>query len=311
MHLQTLMLLVLSSDCVNDNWREYFSWVHYFKLDFGFLNFLWLNKFISWTPSSDRLANARLYWEEMVLNYACILILIWIATILMKALRILHWEKLLKIYEKVSISSETLFWIFWWLILPFLTISTFNDIISFKSHPFFSTISSLIIILSIWYCLYKRFAFLKYYFVHKMYPYYSLQYGYLIIFIKTPLIIMFLSKSSMVSTLLMIIILMMQLSILFSLLTHRVEIPPNQHFNKTNLILGNWIITMIMMIISIEKVGKILINIFIVHGQIIKRMRNKQIFYSWSKLRISRSSINDNSVFIIFVSSCLSNYIRI
>ena len=68
-HLQTLMMLVLSTDWVNDGWVEYISWIQYFKFDFSFLNFYWLNNWIQWTPSSDRFSNAKIYWQETVINY--------------------------------------------------------------------------------------------------------------------------------------------------------------------------------------------------------------------------------------------------
>ena len=42
-HIQSLIMLVFSSDCVSDDWREYFSWIHMFKFDFGFLNPYWSN----------------------------------------------------------------------------------------------------------------------------------------------------------------------------------------------------------------------------------------------------------------------------
>ena len=68
-HLQTLMMLVLSTDWVNDGWIEYISWIQYFKFDFSFLNFYWLNNWIQWTPSYDRFSNAKIYWQEAMINY--------------------------------------------------------------------------------------------------------------------------------------------------------------------------------------------------------------------------------------------------
>lgn len=61
MHLQTLMMLVLSTDCVSDGWIEYISWVHYFKFDFAYASFYWFDSWTACTPTDDRYANAKIY----------------------------------------------------------------------------------------------------------------------------------------------------------------------------------------------------------------------------------------------------------
>ena len=89
MHLQSLMMLIMSSDCVSNNWIEYMSWVQYFKFDLGLLNSIWINRFVSCTPGNIRLSNVNLYCQETIINYLNLILLILGAIGLIKLMHIL------------------------------------------------------------------------------------------------------------------------------------------------------------------------------------------------------------------------------
>ena len=60
-YIQSLIMLVFSTECIGDDWKEYFSWIQYFKFDFGFFNSFWLNKILKCSHSSGRYANIGFY----------------------------------------------------------------------------------------------------------------------------------------------------------------------------------------------------------------------------------------------------------
>ena len=67
--IQTIMMLALSSNAVDKNWYEYLSCVQYFKFDFGFINFKYLNKLDYWMESHSQLYNSKLFCEKALLFY--------------------------------------------------------------------------------------------------------------------------------------------------------------------------------------------------------------------------------------------------
>ena len=253
-HLQTLILLVLSSHCVSDSWKEYISWVQFTKFDFGFLNSILLKRWISWTSSSNKLANAQLYWEEAILNYFNLILILGFTVLLLKAIRCINWNNFLKYIQSAYDLPESQFWILWWLILPFFIINIYSDLITFRHHLRYSLFSSLILIISIWLWIYKKFDFLRHEFVQKIYPYNSLLYIYLSLFIKIPLILLFISSSQMVSNLLITSILMIKSTLLFLLIKHKVKLPLQENFNRSFEIFGNSVMLLVTMVISVNKV---------------------------------------------------------
>ena len=82
-HVQSVMMLVLSSNSVEEYWIEYLSWVQYIKFDFGFISSYILINTNFWTRSSGKLASLELYYQETIWNYFSIIILILFVLILL------------------------------------------------------------------------------------------------------------------------------------------------------------------------------------------------------------------------------------
>ena len=123
-HLQSLMMLVMSYDWVSSNWVEYLSWIQYFKFDFGFLNSLWLNYFTFWTPSDVKFANVKLYWQEIIYNYANIIIFAIFLLVLIILNKMINLTQKLRFLKVIKIEPQTIFLILWLLILPFVILNT-------------------------------------------------------------------------------------------------------------------------------------------------------------------------------------------
>ena len=81
-HSQSLTLMVVSSDNISSSWIEYLSWLKYFKFDFSFINDIFRVKSIMCTESTDKLLVLGFQWEETLLNYQYLIMLLALALIL-------------------------------------------------------------------------------------------------------------------------------------------------------------------------------------------------------------------------------------
>ena len=135
-HIQSLMIMILSNKWVSTNWRVYLSWVQVFKFDLGFFNLILFGNKIKCTQSSERFSNAELYWEEAILNYMYMLIILGVFMIIIKVMKSLKWADFKVIIERLKIQNETIFWIIWCIILPFYIINVAYDISTMNSHIF-------------------------------------------------------------------------------------------------------------------------------------------------------------------------------
>ena len=133
-NIQSLMILVLSSNCVNEDWKEYFSWIQFFKLDLGIINSYSIKKIIQWTTSSGKYANVALYCQEAIINYSFLIILIIVALFWKWLLKYPKKFRILNIFWCLNLSSETMLWTLWMLILPFFSINMYYDLITIHNH---------------------------------------------------------------------------------------------------------------------------------------------------------------------------------
>ena len=190
-HLQTLMMLMLSSDWVSSNWIEYFSWIQYFKFDLGFFNSLWLNHLVSWTSSNNKFANVQIYWEETIFNYSNFFIFAILLYLTAKVAKITKWSQILSFIKIEETRSQTVFWILWWLILPFMIANLSYEFSNFNLHFVTSMISSFAIILLFWYWVLNRTSFFKSEIIRKIDQYKSVSYIYLYLLVRIPLVLFF------------------------------------------------------------------------------------------------------------------------
>ena len=174
MHLQTLMMLVLSTDWVNDNWIEYISWIQYFKFDFAFLNFYWFDSWVQWTPSSDRFASAKIYWQETVMNYFNFIVLVMLILIGLTIIKLCKFKNVNQLVELINIQPESILWLCWCIVMPFLCINIYYDLKTYKHHLKLSLFSTFIILLICLYCVLKRLNFISNWTIQKINPFNSL-----------------------------------------------------------------------------------------------------------------------------------------
>ena len=253
-HLQTLMMLMLSSDWVNSNWIEYFSWIQYFKFDFGFLNSVWLNHITSCTVSNSKFANSKFYCQETIFNYSNVVAFAIILFVIIKLVKIANLSQKIKLINVIEIQPQTTFWMLWWLVLPFLLVNTLYDLSTIKSHQIASLLSSLIIALLLWFWILKRALIMNNEFMQKLDQYKSLSYIYLFLLMRISLILLFAFSSHIFTNMLMMIMLIMQCLLLFILINQNIKLPLQNNFNRLTEIFSNVVMTIVIFAITIQKV---------------------------------------------------------
>ena len=298
MHLQTLMMLVLSTDCVNENWIEYISWIQYFKFDFAFLNVYWLNNLMQWTPSSDRFSNARIYWQETVINYLNLIVFVVLVLVTIAIIKLLKSNILSQLAQWISIQPESILWLCWCIVMPFFCINIYNDLTTFRHHLKLSLLSSLILIMICIYCVLKRSSFMSNVTIQKINPYNSLTYIYLSLTIRIPIVAIYLSQVQMLSFLLMMLIFIMHSSLLFALIKFSIKLPLQQNFNRATEILWISIMHLVIMIVAVEKVS-FCNQICVVFKWILERVHSITKSITWNQFGVSLCIIDDDNVFVL------------
>ena len=190
-HLQTVIMLTLSFDSTSPPWIEYLSWIQMFKFDFEFVNQL-LNIKFPWTRSSEKLINAKLYWEEILYNYFAIFWFIFI--ILLANIILIFSNKCKNILNSKFVNKikMNLFWIFLTLVLPFMIINIWVDLIGIQHHILSSLFTICLLILCWLYWIITKWYFAKLEFIYKIDPFKNPKYFYSQIILKCLWIIIFL-----------------------------------------------------------------------------------------------------------------------
>ena len=120
LHLQTFIiyatLTFILSDNTDVNLQEYLSWIQFAKLDLWYLNYGIFERPFLWTPSSYELRSLYFDWQETIVNYINLWVLMIMYLILRKLLLYISNNYLNKWFEYYYVSSHTLFWIIWHLI---------------------------------------------------------------------------------------------------------------------------------------------------------------------------------------------------
>ena len=152
LHLQTFIiyatLTFIMSDNIDVNLQEYLSWIQFAKLDLWYLNYGIFEKPFLWTSSTYELRSLYFDWQETIFNYVNLWILMIIYLILRKLFRYIQNNYLNKYFEYYYVSSQTLFWIIWHLILPFMVINICYELTSIKNH-YISTFITILLMISI------------------------------------------------------------------------------------------------------------------------------------------------------------------
>ena len=253
-NIQSLMMLVLSSNCVNEDWKEYFSWIQFFKLDLGIINSYSIKKIIQWTTSSGKYANVELYCQEAIINYSFPIILIVIALFWKWILKYQNKFRILSIFWCLKMSWETMLWTLSMMILPFFSISMYYDLATIQNHYASSFFSILILIIIVIYWVLNKMWFFKPGLIQKIDPFNSLTYIYLNLLSRVSLVMLFLFDSNMGMNILLVVIIVNHWSIVLVLIIQNNRLPFHQNFNRATDVFWNSVMLLVILVISMEKV---------------------------------------------------------
>ena len=104
-----------------------------------------LKKSVTWTTNTYKMSNLFFNWQETIINYSNLFLLIILYLIWQKlSLKFRKWKYIVKL-KSLNIYPHNKTWTLWNLILPILLINIYYDLSSIQLH----ILSSLIIVLSL------------------------------------------------------------------------------------------------------------------------------------------------------------------
>ena len=173
----------------------------------------------------------------------------------MKIIKLWKLSRIDKLIEYIGIKPESKLWLGWWIIMPFLIVNIYNDLTTYKYHLRLSLLSVLTTLFICIYWLYKRLGFFSSIIVQNINPNNSLNYIYMSLIIRIPIVIIYLSQVQIVSNLMMILIFIINLGLLISWTKLSVKLALQQTFNRATEIFGHSIMQLVVTIIAFDKVG--------------------------------------------------------
>ena len=125
---------------------------------------------------------------------------------------------------------------------------------------------------------------------------------YMFLLLRIPLILLLVFSSRTSVFILMVIILVIQCSLLFALVSHNVKLPFQLNFNRTTEIFSNSVMLIILMIVTIDKVVWVDLSYNIAFEEVFNRMQPGRYQYSRNKPRISSTAAHYINILMIFIS---------
>ena len=255
-HSQSLTLMVVSSDNISSRWIEYLSWLKYFKFDFSFINDIFGVKPIMCTESADKLLVLGFQWEETLLNYQNLIIILLICLSLIYALK--YVKNLQNLLSKLlaTVPHGSILWtVCLRILLPIACINLMYELTRFYLHVLWSSAAVLCIVAILTYLIVKKCFFVKVEFVSKVDECNSLLFSYLNFAIELPYILLFGVTSKFLWGMLMVLILMIQSSIIYNQIFYKVKLAKHKIFAKATAMFGNAIMLLIAMLMTVQKVN--------------------------------------------------------
>ena len=300
-HSQSLMLMVVSSDNISSRWIEYLSWLKYFKFDFSFINDIFRVMPIMCTESTGKLFVLGFEWEETLLNYQYLILLLIIIFI---------WKVIIinfKLFKSIFSNSLDrnlrylqLYQYRYSLIWPFIFVNLIFEFYSFKQHIFLSWVSTILLALAILFTIKNRFFFLQLKFIQTFDKNVSISYFYLKIANKALILLLFIPQSKQFLVLIMVLILITQTSILFAQVNHKVVNLKSNIFWKAAGMFGNAVMLIITILITCKKVnhskGSIILTVTLDNTAISVILNIKSEFKPRRRNMLSVSFADDNNV---------------
>ena len=217
-HAQAIMMLVMSSSSVDKYWYEYLQWIQYFKFDFSFISYYIVDNLGVWTPSSGKLFNLKMYYEETIWNYFAVIMLITIVMLTVILLKRFWKQVLSKIKTLCSnnLLDVDIFWILWFIFLPFLVINIYYDLVTIRHHL---VLSCWLIVVWLWTAVWlmkMKLSFLSPKFIKNLCLFSPIYYLYILMFERILYVLLFISEITPYSQILAISIFVMQNILLFN-----------------------------------------------------------------------------------------------
>ena len=233
MHIQILIAVVFSNQDVSNNVTNYFKWMQFYKLDFGFLNKItMLNKTKLWIHSNNiKFVNAQIYWSGFIINFIfplliCAFIFIfWRICILIRMKSEgLQIDRLIDFIVSSLFSKSLMWWCFnklffifpaWWIAM---------DLVNFKSNILIAISSMIVVLLIIFVIIYSKFEWFKSHIFVSEGNKYDIKFEFLHIARNIVVAILFLLNSSNESDIIKIAFWSIQLSIMIYTLVSKNKI---------------------------------------------------------------------------------------
>ena len=261
-HIQTVMLLALSSDSIDNNWIEYFEWFQFAKFDLSFFNYLIDSNLGIWTPSSGKFLNVNFLCEEAILNYSMLILTI----ILIIAIKI--WMTRFNIlvgfqmWWSLKFCDVDIFWIFWFVVNPFLMVSIYYDLSTIHHHWILSLILILIIAAAIFYWYKVKYYFFRTDFMQKVGQLSNLKFTYLQVWMRVAWVLAFIIDSYSF-TYFMILIVAIQTTLLFNPMNGTTPLKHFKHFERESYFIGQAVMELIVLLVWFEKVSICVQNLLV------------------------------------------------
>ena len=243
-----------STNTIQKNILEYLSWLQFSKFDFWYLNFGYLEKSVTWTANTYKMSNLFFNWQETIINYSNLFLLIFLYLIWQKlSLKFRNLNFILKI-KSLNISSHNKTWTLWNLILPILLINIYYDLSSIQLHFLCSLIIVLSLITIAIYSFYKKLPLSIPGFIIASLPYNS-THIYLLYTQKIVQVLLYISTNRLIITLFLILLLTLNSTTLFMLFNSMRKLERLQAFSRAIEILWGTAIQIVLMLVSVQIVS--------------------------------------------------------
>ena len=162
--------------------------------------------------------------------------------------------KCIKKIKLSSISNVDIFWITWFILAPFLTINVFYDLMSISNHILLSLVTVILIIWAIAYMLKVKFCFIKSNFVQDIDSQKQLSSLYIEILSRVVFVFLFISQLNFLSNILLITVIIFQGILILKQRSQKQLKSIREYLKSTSSKIWQGVITIIILIISAERV---------------------------------------------------------
>ena len=170
MYIQLIIAIIFSNNEVSQNIKNYFEWLQIYKLDFGFLSYIFqvINSSLWISSNHNQLSAIQIYWSGFAVNFIYLIIVI--SILLVAKYIITAYSDHLKEYWTAKVITSALTSLFdrqfmwWWfhnIVFIYPACLIFFDIANAKEQPANAFISIIVVILVIFAIFYTGFEWVS------------------------------------------------------------------------------------------------------------------------------------------------------